>query len=197
MTTHRNPRVTEVLFRQTHKVRNNPSDREPRPTQILIIIIITIKRVVHHSVGLMQNAGTSFSPQTNETTNMPSIVRSLPLLSALPLLANSLAFPVAAAEAPLERRYGALTYVGCFSSPGPLTNSGNFQYQSSGHCQQVCVGGSNQAVLGLTNGNDCYCGMEVPATSDKVDDSSCDDECTGYGQDDCEHTLQNRSHLEY
>lgn len=39
--------------------------------------------------------------------------------------------------------------------------------------------------MALTSGNDCYCGDELPADSDKVDDSKCNSPCTGYGQTNC------------
>jgi len=39
--------------------------------------------------------------------------------------------------------------------------------------------------MGLTNGNDCYCGNSVPPASSKVDDSKCNVGCTGFGQTKC------------
>lgn len=79
----------------------------------------------------------------------------------------------------------ATTYVGCFSSSSGLTEDSTYQYQSSGYCQQTCVDNNNQAVLGLTSGDDCWCGSSVPPTSAKVSDSKCNTPCTGYGQDSC------------
>ncbi|KAF2155175.1 WSC-domain-containing protein [Myriangium duriaei CBS 260.36] len=79
-----------------------------------------------------------------------------------------------------------LTYVGCFSSSSGLSKGDTFQYQSSGHCQSICVQQNNNApVLGLTAGNTCLCGSSTPPSSAKVDDSHCNSACTGYGQDMC------------
>jgi cell wall integrity and stress response component len=57
-------------------------------------------------------------------------------------------------------------------------------YQSTGYCGEQCTG-AKQAVMALTNGNDCWCGAELPSDDDKVDDSKCSTPCTGYGQDNC------------
>lgn len=109
---------------------------------------------------------------TTITTAMPSSHRIARVLLPLSLVSSTFAL-------------NALTYVGCFSSSNGLTESSTFQYQSSGHCQETCVGAGNQAVLGLTNGNDCYCGSQTPPSSAKVSDSNCNTPCTGYGQDTC------------
>ena len=103
---------------------------------------------------------------------MPSSHRIARVLLPLSLISGSFAL-------------NALTYVGCFSSSNGLSESSTFQYQSSGHCQETCVGANNQAVLGLTNGDDCWCGSQTPPTSAKVSDSQCNTPCTGYGQDNC------------
>ncbi|KAF1351981.1 hypothetical protein BDV97DRAFT_136047 [Delphinella strobiligena] len=78
----------------------------------------------------------------------------------------------------------AMTYVGCFNSSKPMTDQGSYTYQTSGYCQQVCYNVSAPA-MGLYSGSNCYCGDSLPAENDKVDDSSCDTPCQGYGQDDC------------
>ncbi|KAF4556293.1 Cell wall integrity and stress response component 1-like protein [Elsinoe fawcettii] len=79
----------------------------------------------------------------------------------------------------------ALTYVGCYKNKGTLGTGDTFQFQSDGHCQGICVDNGKQAVLGLTNADTCLCGSQTPANSDKVDDSSCNSPCTGYGQHMC------------
>ncbi|KAF2211891.1 hypothetical protein CERZMDRAFT_59383 [Cercospora zeae-maydis SCOH1-5] len=65
-----------------------------------------------------------------------------------------------------------------------MESVGTYTYQSSGYCSQQCAG-KNAGAMATTNGNDCWCGGEIPADSDKVDDSKCNTPCTGYGQDSC------------
>ena len=77
-----------------------------------------------------------------------------------------------------------MTYKGCYSSSQPLTNHGSWKYQTSGYCQPICVK-ANQAVLGLTNGEECWCGDLLPAASSKVDDSKCNDPCDGFDKEMC------------
>lgn len=74
----------------------------------------------------------------------------------------------------------ALVYKGCYSSAGDMTNLGSYQFQTPGYCQQQCVN-ANKAVMGTSNGSDCYCGDELPADSDKTSDSDCNVKCNGYG----------------
>jgi cell wall integrity and stress response component len=85
-------------------------------------------------------------------------------------------------------QYNATTYVGCFSSAGELTKGDSFTYQSSGHCQEICIpqsGKNPQAVMGLNRGSDCWCASTLPPESDKVSDTECNSPCTGFGQDSC------------
>ena len=74
-----------------------------------------------------------------------------------------------------------LVYKGCYSSAGDMTNIGSYQFQTPGYCQQQCVN-AGKAVMGTSNGSDCYCGDQLPADSDKTTDSNCNVKCNGYGQ---------------
>lgn len=74
--------------------------------------------------------------------------------------------------------------VGCFSSSKPLQNQGTYKYQSSGYCSGICTS-RNQGVVGLSNGNTCWCGNELPAADTKVLDARCNTPCQGYGIEDC------------
>ena len=76
------------------------------------------------------------------------------------------------------------TYMGCFSSSGPLVDQGAYTYQAMGWCQPLCVRQS-KPVIGFSNGTNCWCGDEMPAASDKVADSECSVDCVGYPQDTC------------
>ncbi|PNS21380.1 Cell wall integrity and stress response component 1 [Sphaceloma murrayae] len=86
---------------------------------------------------------------------------------------------------PALSQLNALTYVGCFKNKGNLGDGDTYQFQSDGHCQGVCVQNNRQAVLGLTTGDTCLCGSQTPNNSDKVDDSSCNTPCQGYGEHMC------------
>ncbi|KAI5956891.1 WSC2 [Candida jiufengensis] len=72
--------------------------------------------------------------------------------------------------------------LGCFKSSS-LSNTqsqGTYTFQSSGWCQSQCSG---KRIIGLTNGNQCYCGSTDP--SNKVDDSNCNIDCQGYDKENC------------
>jgi cell wall integrity and stress response component len=77
---------------------------------------------------------------------------------------------------------------GCYSTSVPMVYHGPFIYQSYGNCQQICYGFGNN-VMGLGNGTDCWCGDELPPLSAKVDNSSCNTPCAGYGDDTCSSAL--------
>ena len=78
----------------------------------------------------------------------------------------------------------AYTYEGCFKSAGNLMLNGTNLYQSKKTCHDTCVplGASVEATA---NKNECWCGNALPATADKVDDSQCNANCTGYPQEMC------------
>lgn len=83
----------------------------------------------------------------------------------------------------LQKRANAV-YKGCYSSAASMSSVGTYMYQSTGYCSTQCANQDSPA-MALTSGNDCYCGDELPADSDKVDDSKCNSPCTGYGQTNC------------
>lgn len=78
----------------------------------------------------------------------------------------------------------SMSYVACYSSSKGLTNQTSYTFQSTGWCQDRCVG-DNAAVFGLTGGSDCLCGDELPPSSDKVSDSECSQPCDGWPQAMC------------
>jgi cell wall integrity and stress response component len=77
-----------------------------------------------------------------------------------------------------------MTYVGCFSSSETLQDRGAYDFQSSGHCQKVCVE-QGKPVMGLTGGSNCWCGDLIPVAANKINDSQCDIPCSGYNKDMC------------
>lgn len=88
----------------------------------------------------------------------------------------------------LGKRTPVMTYSGCYSSSTGLSDQGSYTYQTPSYCQPICVA-KNQAVFGLSQGSNCWCGDELPPASSKVDDSNCNAPCNGYGQDDCGYKL--------
>ncbi|KAM0717020.1 hypothetical protein Q7P37_006872 [Cladosporium fusiforme] len=112
---------------------------------------------------------------------MPSTHSSRPVSrAAYALLLLSAAFISSTSAQGLR----TMKYQGCYSSSTPLTDQGEDIYQTSGLCQPICVK-KNQAVLGLTEGSNCYCGDEFPSEDDKVDDDKCDTHCNGYEDEMC------------
>jgi cell wall integrity and stress response component len=83
----------------------------------------------------------------------------------------------------------ALIASGCYSTPVPMIYHGPYIYQSYGNCQQICYGFGN-LVMGLGNGTDCWCGDELPPVNAKVDNSSCNTPCAGYGDNTCASFLR-------
>jgi len=81
----------------------------------------------------------------------------------------------------------AITSEGCFSSSDPMQDQGSYMYQSSGYCQQTCVG-LGKAVMGTTSGSNCWCGDELPAANSKVSDDKCNTPCNGYNKANCMST---------
>lgn len=76
-----------------------------------------------------------------------------------------------------------VTLDGCYSSSGSLQSQGTYIYQSTGYCAATCRNRGNSA-MGLS-GQECFCGDELPAGSDKVDNSKCNTPCSGYPMDKC------------
>lgn len=88
---------------------------------------------------------------------------------------------VLAASALLFAAVNAQTQVdkGCYDDSTPLKDQGSYTYQSNGYCQKLCLK-DNYAVFALAKGTNCLCGNQLPATSAKTDDSSCNVKCAGW-----------------
>ncbi|KAG7663896.1 WSC2 [[Candida] subhashii] len=70
---------------------------------------------------------------------------------------------------------------GCFAKSDVDATGGKvYQYQSSGYCQQQCLG---KRVAAMINGNECYCGDTAP--TNKVASSNCNMKCDGYPDNIC------------
>lgn len=102
-------------------------------------------------------------------------------------LALALAFSLTAAPAMAQSQTiapGAIQTLGCYSSAGTLTEFGDSVGQSSGYCRDNCTGLA-QPVMAITGGVTCYCGNELPALDQEVNQDNCNVKCMGYGIDTC------------
>ena len=68
--------------------------------------------------------------------------------------------------------------IGCFETGTPLVQYGQYDFQSPGNCQLICLQ-EGKNVMGLANGYDCWCGDKIPAKEWQTDNSTCDTECPG------------------
>lgn len=82
-------------------------------------------------------------------------------------------------------------YLGCYSSSQPLKSQGTWTYQSTGYCQTKCLNIS-EPVFGLSDGDVCWCGSEIPATSGKTSNSNCDTPCQGWPSVNCTYCLHSQ-----
>lgn len=79
--------------------------------------------------------------------------------------------------------------VGCFETGTPLENHGDYTYRSPGNCQLICIE-KKKAVMGLSDGVNCWCGDEIPAKEWATDNSTCDTTCSGDKTVLCELTMR-------
>ncbi|OXV09179.1 hypothetical protein Egran_03064 [Elaphomyces granulatus] len=110
------------------------------------------------------------------------------VLSASTLLLSTrhtVADPVAAPEpVPTTLALKTMSKKGCYSSSQGFTDQGSWTYQSSGYCQQLCVG-KGFPVMALWKGSDCLCGNALPPDSAQTDNNNCNAPCDGWPQDTC------------
>lgn len=92
--------------------------------------------------------------------------------------------PLACAQATATSALSAITTLGCYSNVNPLVNNNTNTFQTSGRCQPVCAD-AGHAVMALTGGSTCYCGDELPALDNEVDESNCNSPCQGYDLETC------------
>jgi cell wall integrity and stress response component len=72
----------------------------------------------------------------------------------------------------------AMTSIGCFETGLPLENHGPYNFQSPGNCQLVCLQ-LDKDVMGLSDGENCWCGDEIPAKEWQVKNDTCSTTCSG------------------
>ncbi|CAO2656081.1 Nn.00g048840.m01.CDS01 [Neocucurbitaria sp. VM-36] len=78
----------------------------------------------------------------------------------------------------------AIVDVGCFETGTPLENHGSYLYRSPGNCQLICIE-QKKNVMGLSDGENCWCGDLIPAKDWQIDNSTCDTSCSGDKTVDC------------
>ncbi|OAL54839.1 hypothetical protein IQ07DRAFT_584002 [Pyrenochaeta sp. DS3sAY3a] len=74
--------------------------------------------------------------------------------------------------------------IGCFETGIPLENHGPYLYRSPGNCQLVCLE-QKKNVMGLSDGENCWCGDLIPAAEWQTKNESCDTSCSGEKNYDC------------
>lgn len=78
----------------------------------------------------------------------------------------------------------ALTLDGCYATPVPMIDHGPYTFQSSGNCQPICYQ-FGMPVMGLSDGEYCWCGEMLPPEDSKVDDEKCNTPCNGFPKEMC------------
>jgi len=112
-----------------------------------------------------------------------SLLQAVALTAALALFTTSVSAQ-SSATATATNAPKAITTLGCYNAPDPLTSQGDYTFQTSGYCQGVCVQ-LNKPVMAITGGSTCYCGDELPALDTEVALSNCNSPCNGYSQQTC------------
>lgn len=78
----------------------------------------------------------------------------------------------------------AMQTIGCFETGVPLEDHGKGNFVTAGSCQQICLG-LEKNVLGLSEGDHCWCGDEYPPKAAMVDNSTCSTTCSGDDRTTC------------
>lgn len=78
----------------------------------------------------------------------------------------------------------AMQSIGCFETGTPLDNYGSYKFQSPGNCQLICLQ-LGKDVMGLSDGENCWCGDEIPAKDWQVKNDTCGTSCSGDDSSGC------------
>ncbi|EXJ73711.1 uncharacterized protein A1O5_03473 [Cladophialophora psammophila CBS 110553] len=113
-----------------------------------------------------------------------SLLHAVALTSALALFTTPVSAQSGSSTATSTNAPKAITTLGCYDQPDPLTSQGDYTFQTSGYCQGVCVQ-LNKPVMAITGGSTCYCGDELPALDTEVNPDSCNTPCNGFDQQTC------------
>lgn len=141
------------------------------------------------SAGL-EDRRSAAPPPTHHTSSPSSnmvLIRFASVIAAASLLmtaaAQSTSTPTTTIKNPVTtptviKDARAMVELGCYATGTPLENHGPFLYQSPGNCQLVCLQ-FNKNVMGVSDGENCWCGDMIPPKESKVDNSLCDTGCGG------------------
>ena len=81
----------------------------------------------------------------------------------------------------------AMVSLGCYATATPLENHGSYGFQTPGNCQLVCIE-QKKNVMGVSDGENCWCGDLIPSDDWLVDNSTCTTPCRGGKNNYCEFT---------
>ncbi|KAL6452831.1 SLG1 Protein SLG1 [Candida maltosa Xu316] len=71
--------------------------------------------------------------------------------------------------------------MGCYSALPNGKSQGNYMFQSSGYCSNLCRSSNYFAI----KGEECICLDTFPSNSNKLSNSSCNTPCPGYSEESC------------
>ncbi|KAM3069988.1 Protein SLG1 [Clarireedia jacksonii] len=108
-------------------------------------------------------------------------ISTFAFIAATTLVGRSIAAP---SPEPSALALKTLKYQGCFSSGTGLSKNSTYVFNSKGYCQTQCVP-LDQAVQATHNSDECWCGDYLPPSNTLVDDTLCNDPCSGIDQEMC------------
>lgn len=109
-------------------------------------------------------------------------ISTLAIIAVSALVSNAIAAP--APDSTSGSGLKTLTYQGCFKSGDGLHKNSTYIYNSKGYCQTQCAP-IDFAVQATYNGDECWCGDDLPPADDLVDDSKCNSPCAGIDLEMC------------
>ncbi|KAE8354267.1 hypothetical protein BDV28DRAFT_89180 [Aspergillus coremiiformis] len=76
-----------------------------------------------------------------------------------------------------------LSDISCYNDLGHLAASQSSQYQSVALCEQTCS--RDKKLIWATQGEQCYCGDELPPAEAQISHRACSTRCPGYPGEYC------------
>ncbi|KAF2641501.1 hypothetical protein P280DRAFT_479882 [Massarina eburnea CBS 473.64] len=121
--------------------------------------------------------------------NLVSVLAAATALLSTAQAASSSVSLVLIPSATTKPPASVMATAGCFATGKPYTGTpledhGPGPFITSGECQFICLG-LEKNVLGLSEGNRCWCGDELPPLNTKVSNTSCSTGCAGSDSDNC------------
>lgn len=72
----------------------------------------------------------------------------------------------------------------CYGDSGDLKSLGISQYASTELCNKMCSD-RGAPIAAVSDGNECWCGDEVPSEDSKADKEKCNTRCNGWAESTC------------